>query len=101
MRAVSDRYSIEDRALIALMAGIDVLLFCHELDEAIQAFEAVNDAAEADAAVRARVDKSYRRVIALKQSFLKKFTGLDRDGLRKHLSSAEHQARLAVIQGNL
>lgn len=101
MRAISDRYAVEDRALFSLMAGVDVLLFCHELDDAMQAVEAINNAAESDAAVRARVDKSYKRVVTLKQHYLKEFTGLNSDELRENISSGQHRALIVQIQGNL
>ena len=39
MKAVSDRYAPDEAALLAVRAGVDVLLFCHDLTKAIQAFE--------------------------------------------------------------
>ncbi len=39
MHAISDRYGVEESALQCILAGVDVLLFCHELPKAVTACE--------------------------------------------------------------
>ena len=38
------------------------MLFCHDIDKAVAAFEFLSDEAERDALLRARVEESYQRV---------------------------------------
>ncbi|HXG50081.1 MAG TPA: beta-N-acetylhexosaminidase [candidate division Zixibacteria bacterium] len=67
MAAISDRYSREEAALLALSAGADVLLCCGDLLETAVLFEALARRAASDRTLRARVEESYRRVCVLKR----------------------------------
>jgi beta-N-acetylhexosaminidase len=66
MKAVADRYSIEDLAVGAVTAGADVLLIREPVERQLRAFEALVRAAEADQRLRARVDESATRVATMK-----------------------------------
>ncbi len=66
MKAVADRYSIEELAVGAIEAGVDHLLVRGPVGRQIAAFEAIVRAAEARSEVRARVEESAARVAALK-----------------------------------
>ena len=72
MKAISDRYGVEEAAALAIRAGVDVLLFCHEVAKAIQAFEFLCNEAERDPVLRARVEESHRRITELKQALFEK-----------------------------
>jgi len=101
MRAVSDDYNAGEAALLALRAGVDVLLFCHDLEKAIEAFEVLHAAVEREPALRALVEASYRRIGALKQRCLKEFTGAPENALEDRLKSLNHQRIVAEIHGSL
>jgi beta-N-acetylhexosaminidase len=73
MKAISRNYRLPDAALLAIEAGADVLLFCHDPDQAVQAFERVLRRAETDAAFRQRVEESYFRIVNLKRRVLAGF----------------------------
>lgn len=101
MRAVSDTYGPGEAAILALCAGVDVLLFCHDLEKAVEAFEALHAAAEREPALRARVEASCRRVGALKQRCLKEFSGAAEYALEDRLKSLNHRSIVAEIHGSL
>src|SRR6185295_15954058 len=66
MKAVADRYSIEELAVQAIDAGCDHLLVRQPAARQRAAFEAIVHAAEARSDMRARVEESAARVRALK-----------------------------------
>ena len=66
MKAVADRYPIEELAVAAIEAGCDHLLVREPESRQQAAFEAIVRAAEARADFRARVEESAARVAALK-----------------------------------
>jgi beta-N-acetylhexosaminidase len=66
MKAVADRYSIEELAVGAVEAGVDHLLVREPAERQVAAFEAILRAAERSPALRARVEESAARVAGLK-----------------------------------
>ena len=66
MKAVADRYPIEELAVESVAAGADVLLIREPPERQRQAFEALVRAAESSAALRARVMESAARLAAMK-----------------------------------
>jgi beta-N-acetylhexosaminidase len=66
MKAVADRYTIEELAVGAIEAGVDHLLIRGPVARQRAAFEAIVRAAEARSEIRARVEQSAVRVAALK-----------------------------------
>ena len=76
MKAISDQFhTAGSRASLAVLAGVDVLLFCHDLPKAVQALRTLCAEAEKEPTLRARVENSYRRIMELKRRYLKSFTG--------------------------
>lgn len=71
MGAIREHFSLEDTVLRSVRAGVDVLLFSNtakpraSLADEIRAILVAE--AEADPAFRARIEESYRRIVALKQ----------------------------------
>ncbi len=101
MKAISDHYGEEDAVALCVRAGVDVMLFCHELPRAIHAFDFLYSEVEKDATVRSRVENSYNRIANLKRGFLKRFTGVTAGQLEKRLAQWDHQRIVDEIQGNL
>lgn len=66
MKAVADRYPIEELAVMAVSAGADVLLIREPADRQRRAFEALVHAAERDADLRGRIEASAARVATMK-----------------------------------
>jgi beta-N-acetylhexosaminidase len=61
MRALSDRFSIEQSAVLAIQAGCDALLVCSSGDAQARAHAALIDKAESDASFRQRCEEAQRR----------------------------------------
>ena len=101
MKAISDHYGEEEAVMLCVRAGIDVMLFCHELPRAIHAFDFLCSELEKDATVRSQVANSYNRILKVKHGCLKKFTGVRADRLEKRLARMNHQRIVDEIQGNL
>jgi beta-N-acetylhexosaminidase len=99
MKAISDNYGLEDAAVLAVRAGVDSLLYCHDLHRAMAAFEFVCAEAERDPSMRAQVENSYRRIAELKHRRLKGFTGVSDDELTGRLQQANHQRLVDQVQG--
>jgi len=94
MRSISDHYSGEEAAALAVRAGVDVLLFCHEIDKAAAAFEFLCAEAERNPALRARIEVSHRRVTELKRRYLKRFTGVAENDIIARLAELNHRKLL-------
>ncbi len=101
MKAISDRYHHKQAALLAARAGIDVLLFCHDMSKAIEVFEFLSDEAEQDPSLRARIDSSHRRIGGLKRQYLKNFTGVADGTLQGRLRQSDHRRIVEEIHGSL
>jgi beta-N-acetylhexosaminidase len=98
MHAISNHHGVEESALRALMAGVDMLLFCHELARAVQACEFLCAQSASDAALRARVEESHGRITRLKQRYLTAFTGASEETIVERLG---HARVAAEIYGSL
>ncbi len=94
MKAISANFPLNQAALLAVRAGIDVLLFCHELEKAIDAFEFLCAQAENDPALRERIEASFCRVTGLKRRFLRAFTGSTGEEIFARLSALNHRRML-------
>ena len=101
MRAISARYTVEETTLRSIAAGVDMLLFCHELPRAVQACEFLCAESARDPRLRARVDESHARVTRLKRSSLKSFTGVSEGKILQQLARLDHQRIAAELYGTL
>jgi beta-N-acetylhexosaminidase len=101
MKAISGHYGEEEAIALCAHAGIDVMLFCHELPRALHAFEFLCSEVERDPRLCTQVENSYRRITKLKQGFLKRFTGIDDPELEKRLAGSNHRRIVGEIQGSL
>ncbi|HEY7317661.1 MAG TPA: beta-N-acetylhexosaminidase [Candidatus Binatia bacterium] len=101
MKAISEHYGMEEAVLLAVRAGIDVMLFGHELPRAIRAFDFLCSMFQKDATIRAQVKNSHNRITKLKQNFLTGFKGVSADQLEQRLRLWNHQRIVDEIQGNL
>jgi beta-N-acetylhexosaminidase len=101
MRAISGRYSAAAAAYESLRAGVDMLLFCHDLSQAAEVCEFLAAQSERDAALRRRIEESYDRVCALKRRSLKAFTGAAPSEVAEQLARLDHERLVAELHGNL
>jgi beta-N-acetylhexosaminidase len=101
MKAISDRHSAGEAAVLALLAGVDVALFCHDAANAVRALEALDAEAARSATLRARVETAHRRVAALKRHRFQSFSGAAKDELEGRLARLDHRRIAAAIHGSL
>lgn len=91
MKAISDHFTAEEAAARAVLAGVDVLLFCHELSKAAAVCEFLCSEAEKEPSLRARIEESYHRILKLKGRYLKSFTAAAGCEVAARLKALDHQ----------
>ncbi len=91
MKAISGHYGPEEAALLALRAGVDVLLYSQELPTAIRVTEALCAQSLFDPALCRRVEESHRRVSGLKRRWLKSFNGVAENEVETRLVQLDHR----------
>jgi beta-N-acetylhexosaminidase len=101
MHAISQRHSVEESACCSILAGVDALLFCHELPKAVAACEFLRAKAAQDAGLRERVNESYARIARLKVRSLKSFSGATEREILERLAGLDHARIVAEIHGSL
>jgi len=69
MGAIERHFSVEESAALSFMAGVDIILICHEKEKAIRAIEAVRAFVEKDAEGRLRLQQSLQRVMVAKKRY--------------------------------
>jgi beta-N-acetylhexosaminidase len=99
MKALSGNYDADEAVALAVRAGVDVMLYCHDLPRAVNALEFLCCEAERSPAVRAQVENSYQRITELKQRYLKRFTGIEEKALAKRLARLDHRRIVNEISG--
>ncbi|NNE17854.1 MAG: beta-N-acetylhexosaminidase [Myxococcales bacterium] len=70
MKAITDRYSIEEAGVLAIEAGCDLLLVCSDLDAAARLRQAVAGEADRSEPFRARLAEACTRANALRRGVL-------------------------------
>ena len=101
MKAISDNYGLEESALLAVRAGIDMLVYGHELARAVDAFELLYSEAERDPLLLSRVEQSHGRIAKLKQRVLKTFAASGDDKVEQRLRRLDHQKIMEQFHGSL
>lgn len=69
MGAITENYGLDEAAVLALEAGCDVLLVCHNEGDLALARQAVLDAVASGRLTEARIDQSVYRILSLKQAY--------------------------------
>jgi beta-N-acetylhexosaminidase len=101
MKALTENFDTEEAALLSLRAGVDVLLYCHDLSKATAIFNLFCREGKRDKQMRDRIDESYARITKLKMRCLRQPRGLtDRERLEK-LIAFDHKKLIDEIQGSL
>ncbi|HLN11650.1 MAG TPA: beta-N-acetylhexosaminidase [bacterium] len=103
MRAITDRFSAGEAAVLAILAGADVILACGEIAAQRDALDAVRYAVSTGRIPRARIEVSAARIRAARErlGLLRRATvAVDRVaddvGVPAHLEVAERVAEAAV-----
>jgi beta-N-acetylhexosaminidase len=97
MRALSDRFSIEQSAVDAIRAGSDALLVCSDLQLAARAHEALVARAKRDETFRQRCSEAAARSLAARRRFTP-HPAASLEELGRLLGSAEAQTLLEELE---
>lgn len=99
MKAVADRYSVEQMVELGLRAGVDIFLICHEFEKYQAAYEHLLELARRHPSDRRRVFESANRVMRLKDGLLSSWPRPWRPiaGWRDVLGCAAHRDVLARL----
>ena len=101
MKAISQNYPFEEGISLALRAGLDVLVFCHQKEAAIRAFEFLCREADRKKGIKAKVEESCERIKKLKRRFLKSFTGVHSGKVEDAIGLLDHRKIVDEVQGSL
>ncbi len=96
MKAISDRYGIEDAVVATIDAGCDAVLICSDETLQARAHEALVKRAESTPAFRARCEDAAARVLAMRRRVRPRAT-LDREVLRAIVAGPESRAVVEEI----
>ena len=69
MGAITKNYGLGEAAVLAVEAGCDVLLVCHETGSVEEVCAALLDAVDTGRITEDRLDQSVRRILTLKQNY--------------------------------
>lgn len=101
MKAVTDNFDPEQAVTLAVRAGLDVLMYCHDLSKAVSAFDFIVREAEKDRPLRDKIEESYKRIKRLKARSLRAFKGAAEEELTVRLAQLDHQSLVSKVQGSL
>lgn len=91
MKAISDRFPIEDSVVATIAAGCDAVLVCSDESLQARAHEALVRRAERDDAFRARCENAAARVLEMRRRVRPRAT-VDRDELRAIVGGSASRA---------
>src|SRR5690625_5570499 len=81
---ITEQYTVEEAAIRALEAGVDLLVLSSEDTEQIDVLEEINESVIAGRISEERIDKYIERIVQLKQDFdLREFIHFDRSEERR------------------
>lgn len=69
MGAITENYGLGEACVLAVEAGVDVLLVCHRRADIEASYQAVLDAVRSGRVSEARIDESVYRILSLKDTY--------------------------------
>ena len=99
MKAVEDRWGIERSSVLAISAGLDALLICHDPAKQEKALHAVMDAVEEGELTLERIDESAGRLLDLKRRRLGTPFHMDLKRIETQVGSSAHRDLASTIAG--
>ncbi|MCL6518507.1 MAG: beta-N-acetylhexosaminidase [Armatimonadetes bacterium] len=92
MKAIADNFGTAEAAILALNAGVDILLACHTLEVQAEIRDALIRAVESGEVPEQRVDEAVERILAAKEKFdieSKRFVKVEK--LRTVIGADDHR----------
>lgn len=97
MRGIADSFDVEDRTILALNAGVDLLMFCHSQDVQVRAIETAYRAVDGRIIPEQRIEEAYGRVMELKRSIEAGRAAANRGELYSVLNNSQHKSLAASL----
>jgi len=97
MKAMTKHYGVEEVAVRALKAGVDLLLYCNDFDVPPRAFEAILEATAQGSLSKEDLEASYRRILDLKKAKLTQPDPLPQEDIVKVVGHPDHLKIAASI----
>jgi beta-N-acetylhexosaminidase len=102
MKALASHYKEQEIPVRALLAGVDLLLYCNDFSKPPLALDALQKAVKDGVLKAQRLDESYQRVMELKKKALASLPSRSWAEAEAALKMEEHQALAdAVASGNV
>jgi beta-N-acetylhexosaminidase len=100
MKAITGNFDAEEAAVSSVRAGINVVLYCHDLAKAVYIFELLCREAGHDSELRAKIDESYARIDKLKTRCLRQRRRLPDSELLERLIALNHRKLVDEVHGS-
>jgi beta-N-acetylhexosaminidase len=100
MKAITGNFNAGEAALSSVRAGINVLLYCHDLSTAVGIFELLCREARQDSQLRARINESSARISKLKMRCLRQQRGVPDNQLVEQLLALGHRKLIDEVYGS-
>ncbi|MBI3358059.1 MAG: beta-N-acetylhexosaminidase [Nitrospirae bacterium] len=98
MQGITDYGTVADAAVLAIVAGCDLLLVCQSFDQQIAALEALIHAVEKGDIAEERIERSAHRILALKDRFHVGGRKIDLNQTKKVVGSEQHRSLVDEIE---
>lgn len=99
MKAIADHYGIGRGSVMALLAGCDILLLCHEYSEQKETFECVKEAVSTGELSVESLREKVRRINKAKEKLIKGLTAYFTDE-EYVVQKAEHALMQDIVDGS-
>ena len=101
MKAITDAFGADESAVLALLAGVDMVLFSHTCEAQEAVYSALLHAARSGRISEARISQALSRIQALKRRFaLENAPALETVGSEAHGTLARAAARAGTVMLN-
>lgn len=100
MKAITENFDAGEAAITSVRAGIDVLLYCHDLSKAANIVELLCREASHDSQLRVRIEESTARIDKLKKRCLQQHRSLPEKELLERLLALDHIKLIDEVQGS-
>jgi beta-N-acetylhexosaminidase len=101
MKAVEDRWGIEKSCVLALQAGVDALLICHDPVKQEKGLHAVIRAVEKGEISAERIEESAGRILDLKRRRIETDRQSDLNHIEEKVGTRSHLELASTIEGYL
>lgn len=97
MGAISEKYSLEEAVFLAIEAGCDQILLCHNFDELESLWVNIVRAFDSGALPKSKLDESIARIEAAKRKWLNPLRYADVSKAKSVLGSAAHRKIVEAV----